>query len=83
MHTAPADGNAPPPAGACRVCGEASWLSDDAGPVHLCCRRWEAERTLPSQACPACAQAHENATASQRRRRPRLLAWPPDATGGP
>ena len=67
-------GDAPPPVGACRVCGELSWRADDAGAVHLCCARWEAAGAIGT--CPACAQSRENARAQRQRRRPVLLPWP-------
>jgi hypothetical protein len=71
MTEDPAGVTSPPPSGNCRVCGDASWLADETGPVHLCCARWEVEH--PGRACAACRQADENRTAQQRRRRPRLL----------
>ena len=74
MTEHPTGGASPPPVGACRVCGDPSWLADDTGAVHLCCRRWEHEQ--PGVACPACAQSRENASAQRHRRRPALLPWP-------
>jgi len=67
-------GDAPPPVGACRVCAGVSWHGDDAGPVHLCCARWEAAGS--GGPCGACAQSRENARAQRQRRRPVLVAWP-------
>lgn len=43
----------PPPAGPCRYCGEPSYIADDLGAVHLCCRSWR--RVIKAGfACPSC-----------------------------
>jgi hypothetical protein len=44
----------------CRVCGEASYATDDDGPVHLCC-------AIHASPCPSCA-ASKMLNAEQRRR---------------
>lgn len=43
----------PDPDGHCRVCDGWSWLSDEFGPVHRCCRRAEGDGLAW---CPACAR---------------------------
>jgi hypothetical protein len=49
--------------GACRYCGQPSWLSDQTGPLHPCCQLW-AEELKPAGPAPACAASR---TARHRR----------------
>lgn len=48
----------------CRYCGDATWLTDDDGPVHACCARWAADLAA-GQPCPSC----ETSRARRRRNR--------------
>ena len=36
----------------CRYCGRPSWLADETGPAHPCCRWWFEREGAPH--CPAC-----------------------------
>jgi hypothetical protein len=46
----------PPPAGPCRYCEGPSYITDDYGPVHLCCRAWRHVMTFGFP-CPSCQVA--------------------------
>jgi hypothetical protein len=49
----------------CRYCGEPTWLSDDEGGLHVCCRYWLGE--VGARWCLSCRTASGLKAADARR----------------